>query len=263
MYFITLLLIIFCNAFAQEPLNYLKNFESKIYSLRSKGVQDFVIDIESDKMTKQLTENHLFAKDYQLIFRVYWTAAPERVFIEVLGLPEGFKELKEELKQSILPYLESVILKPFALKFGGYSLSHNKQSREIVAKDTSGTAPVPGFILKFDEEDKLVEIVGDKPVGYMNTKLTFEKLKFTDGKWILTKEVTNISENGQEFSITKQYSFHVKDGIGLTEKIKISTEHTNKLKQLEVIKNSDEITFSNFRINEGLAMKYFLKDQSR
>ena len=40
----------------------------------------------------------IFGKVNEVIFRTYWTANPERVAIEVIGLPEGFKEIKEELK---------------------------------------------------------------------------------------------------------------------------------------------------------------------
>ena len=45
------------SAFAQDPSAYLKNFDAKIYSLKSKGVKEFVVDIESSRLTKQLNED--------------------------------------------------------------------------------------------------------------------------------------------------------------------------------------------------------------
>src|SRR4051812_30662915 len=87
-------------SYAQDPMAYIKNFESKVYSLKNKGVKDFVVDIENPQLTKQLNDQQVFGKLKEVYFRLYWTAEPMRLNMDVMGLPEGFVEVKEELKAS-------------------------------------------------------------------------------------------------------------------------------------------------------------------
>jgi hypothetical protein len=183
---------------------------------------------------------------------------PERIAIEVIGLPEGFKELKDELKAGIAPYLDELIARPIEVKFTGYNFSKSISSREILASDTTGIAPTPSYVLKFDQEDKLVQIVGNKPVGSLVTNFFFERMKFTNGKWILGKEVTHISESGLVVKISKDFDYKTIDGIGIIHELKLTTERKSNLNTKDQVKISELIKFSNFKINEGLAMKYFL-----
>jgi hypothetical protein len=244
--------------FANDSLTFLRKFESKSYSLKGKGVKDLVVDLESESLTKQVNEQQVFGKIDQLIFRVYWTLVPERMTIEVLGLPEGFKELKDELKSGIVNYVEELISRPIELKFKGYKFSTTPSSREILATDPTGIAPTPSYLLKFDQEDKLVELLGNKPVGTLATKFTYDKKNFTDGKWIIEKEITQISESGMDVKITKDFDYKTIHGVGILHELKIITEKKSSLNSKDQVKISELITFSNFKINEGLAMKHFL-----
>ena len=168
-------------AHAEDPANYLKLFDSKVYSLKSKGVKDFAVDLESSRLTKQINDQQSFGKVEELLFRVYWTAEPERVAIEVLGLPEGFVELKEELKLGILQLLDNLLPQTFQQKFSGYRFVQGGSAKEVLAQDTTGIAPIPNFILKFDEQNKLIEVVGNKPVGSIQVKTNLKKHSFQTG----------------------------------------------------------------------------------
>jgi hypothetical protein len=261
--FLIFIFILSTNLLANEAEIIFKKFESKSYSLKTMGIKDLVFDLESELLTRQINEQQVFGKIDQLIFRVYWTLSPERVSVDVIGLPEGFKELKEELKASIFPFVDELITKPLGAKFTGYKFSVNPQTNEVLATDTTGLAPIPSHQLKFDRDDKLVQIVSNKPVGSMILDLHYEKTKSTEGKWIKNQEIVTINENGQAIKISKNFSYKSLNGITLLYGVKLTTEKKSTNKAVEQFKISDNVKFSHFKLNEGLAMKYFLSMPSR
>lgn len=256
---ISFFLVLFSlNSFSQDPSAYLKKFDNKIYSLKNKGVKDFVVDIESSKLTKQINDQQLFGKVEELLFRIYWTAAPERLAIEVIGLPEGFKQVKEELKASIVGLLDNLIPQTTEQRFPGYKFSQGLKPREIVAKDTTGIAPVPSFSLKFDEQERLVEVIGNKPVGSFKVSPVYQKEPFADGKWVLVSQTSISSENGQTMTIKKELSYGKSQGIGVVSDVNVSTEYKSLNPANKPVRFSENIEFKNYKINEGAALKYFL-----
>lgn len=254
------LMLISLSAMAQDPNAYLKNFEAKIYSLKSKGVQDFAVDIESTKLTKQLNDQQQFGKIDELVFRTYWTANPERLAIEVIGLPDGFKEVREELKLTIFGLMDSLIPQTFNQRFNGYKFVPGKKAKEIVAQDTTGVAPIPSLVLKFDEQDRLVDVVGNRPVGAMNVRPVYNKESFADGKWVLMSQTTTSIENGQTITIEKEHKYGKANGIGVLTDLTIRTVQKVDGQNAKPFTASESVSFKNYKINEGVALKYFLGD---
>jgi len=255
-----LFIVLSSNLFAQDPKAYLGNFYSKIYSLKTKGVKDFVVDISSSRLTSQINDQMTFGKVKSLIFRVYWTANPERMEIEVLGLPEGFRELKEELKLSLVGLMENLLPPTFEQKFNGFELSRSSNPGEFIAVDKSGIAPIGKYYLKFDAKESLTEVEGKPAIGSFLVKTEYEKTGFSDGKWVLMKQVSDSNQNGISLQSKKSLEYGETKGIGVLEEVQIET--TTKSIANEKINASSEETleFKNYRIDSGLAFKYFLGD---
>lgn len=250
---------VMASALAQDPATYLKNFDSKIYSLKTKGVKEFVVDIESSKLTKQMNDQQMFGKVEELIFRTYWTAEPERLAIEIIGLPDGFKEVKDELKVSMLQLMDNLLPQTTAQRFPGYKFTQPR-AREILAQDTSGIAPIPSFTLRFDTQDRLTEVIGNKPIGTLVIKPVYEKQSFSEGKWVLMSQTTTSSESGQTLDVLKELSYGKHQGISVLSEVTVTTEHKGSGKNARAIKNSESVEFKNYKINEGAALKYFLAE---
>lgn len=253
-----LLFVISSAAFAQDPATYLKNFDARIYSLKSKGVNNFIVDIESSKLTKQMNDQQLFGKVEELIFRVYWTANPERLAIEVNGLPDGFKEIKEELKLSILGIMDNLLPQTTAQRFAGYKFVAGSKPKEITAQDTTGVAPIPSFTLKFDDQDKLIEVVGNKPIGTMVVKPVYSKESFADGKLVLKEQTTVSQENGQSLTVRKELDYGKEQGIGVLTEVTVTTEQKAESSNAKPTSAKETLEFKNYKINDGEALKYFL-----
>lgn len=240
-----------------DAKNYLNNFDSKIYSLKSKGIKEFVVDIESSQFTKQMNDLQTFGKIDELVFRVYWTHVPERFAIEIIGLPEGFKEVKEDLKMNMMKFLEYLIPIPTEKKFAGYSFS-TKGQREITAQDTSGLAPISKYIIKFDALDKIVEIQGERPVGTLVMKPEYAKEAFSGGRWVLKEQTIESTEAGQNLKIQNIFDYILHDGIGVLSQFRVVTEQKALASKTVANTTTDTLVFKNYKINTGEALKYFL-----
>jgi hypothetical protein len=248
------------NAWSIDPIMYLNNFDSKIYSLKSKGVKEFVVDIESSKLTKQMNDQMIFGVVKQVTFRTYWTANPERIAIEVLGLPEGFREIKEELKLSIFSVIEFLLPITTIQRFAGYKFHPGATPKEIVAQDATGIANIQSFVLKFDDQDRMIEVVGKKTIGSLVTTPKYEKDAFASGKWVLKSTSTTSSENGQSLIVKKELNYGSSEGIGVLTRVEINTEQVGEGLNGKSLNSEDSIDFKNYKINNGEALKYFLSD---
>lgn len=257
-----LLALLSLNAWSQDPVAYLNNFDAKVYSLKTKGVKDFVVDIESSKLTKQMNDQMIFGKVDEVIFRTYWTANPERIAIEVLGLPEGFKEIKEELKVSILSQLDSILPLTTVQRFAGYKFHTGSSSKEIVAQDTTGIASIQSYVMKFDAQDKMTEVIGKKVVGSLTITPKYEKDSFADGKWVLKSMTTNSSENGQSVVVKKELEYGKSQGIGVVSEVTVTTEQSFPGNPKPLI-SEETLEFKNYKINAGEALKHFLGDSHK
>jgi hypothetical protein len=78
---IVLLSVICFNAWSQDPTAYLTKFDNKIYSLKTKGIKDFVVDIESSRLTTQMNDQMILAVvGAAIIVYVLWALKSVRIF---------------------------------------------------------------------------------------------------------------------------------------------------------------------------------------
>ncbi|HXH73996.1 MAG TPA: hypothetical protein VNJ08_03475 [Bacteriovoracaceae bacterium] len=258
--FFTLLCLFSFSVHAQDPKAYIAAFDSKLYSLKSKGVKDFVVDVESSKLTKQMNDQMIFGKVKSLVFRIFWTSSPERLAVDVIGLPEGFREIKEELKLNIVSGLDNLLPMGIQEKFQGYKMMKGPSPKEFIAQDQSGVAPIPAYILKFDAKDTLAEVIGKKPVGTFRVTTKYDKQGFSEGKWVLTEQVTSSSENGLSIVSTKDIEYDEVNGIGVVEQVKIIIDQNSENSDSKPIKVEETLQFKNYKLNTGEGIKYFLGD---
>ena len=205
----------------------------------------------------------IFGKVDEVIFRTYWTANPERIAIEILGLPDGFKEIKEELKLSIMSIMDSLLPIPTTQKFAGYKFQAGSGSKDYVAQDATGLATVQSYILRFDNTDKLIEVIGKKAVGELLITPKYEKESFADGKLVLKSLNTSSSQNGQTLNVKKDHSYGTSQGLGVLSRVRITTEQSSSTKQAKPLILEETIEFKNYKINNGDALKYFLGEGSK
>jgi hypothetical protein len=252
------LLLLSFTARAQEPSVYMNLFDNKVYSLKTKGVKDFVVDIKSSKLTQHINDQKIFGHVKDVTFRTYWTASPERLAIEVLGLPEGFREAKEELKLAVLSMMDSLLPPKVEQRLPGYKVSAAVKPREFLAQDSSGLAPFPSYLIRFDAQDKLSEIVGQKGLSDWQMSFNYDKRSFSDGKWVLLSSVTTTQQHGITTTLTRQLNYGSHKGIGVLTGVAVTTEQRLPQAEAKPMQISEELLFTNYQLDTGEALKYFL-----
>jgi hypothetical protein len=236
--------------------SYFSLYDRKIYSLKNKGVRDFMVDVVSSKLTEQVNQQKIFGNVKELIFRVHWTLSPERLAVDVIGLPEGFIEAKNDLRASFMPLLDNLLPMTVEQRFPGYKFSPGKTKREYIATDSSGLAAIPKYVLKFDDLDRLSEVIGAKPVGSWNMNWIYEKKAFSEGRWVISQVTVMNSENGQTVKSSRKLNYGTAQGIGVLSEVVLTVEQTGE----KTIRTQESIEFKNYRINTGEGMRYFLGD---
>ena len=242
------------SALAQVEL--LQNFDKKSYTPRLKAITDIVVELENDKIKDQLNEQKIFGHIKNLSFRFYWTAQPERLAVEIIGLPEGFKEVKEELKANVLPTFENVVPLPLEKKFANFALTR-KSKNVINAKDKNSLAAVTSHDLVFNAQEALSEIISHRSVGEMVSKYVYDKTSFSDGRWVLKAQETLVEEGGQKMSVKKEISYHVVAGAGFPQEVNVRTRQQGLSGNFE---NTESIRYKNYSVNKGDALKFFLSE---
>lgn len=246
------LLMVSFNLFAQVEL--LKTADQKLYNPRSKSITDLVVDVESDKIKEHLNEQKTFGTIKEFAYRFYWTAQPERLDVEVIGLPDGFKELKDELRSSGLKLFEDIIPIPLEKKFSSFEIS-KKTERVLTAKNKDSLAAVTKLDLVFNSQDLLQEIISYRAVGEMSTSFEYEKTSFSDGKWVLKSQKTQIEEGGQKITMSKDISYQVVAGAGFPLEVKVMTKQNGSAGKHE---QSELYKYKTIQLNKGEALKHFL-----
>jgi len=255
------------SAFAQDAAAYLLRADEVSHNPKLRGLKDLVVDLVSPQMTKQLNDQKIFGNIREVSFRIYWTAQPERIAIEVNGLPEGFREIKEELRAVMVGRLENIIPLPLDKKLQGYKFrTDTRKPRTVIATDASTLRPIPEYELAFDADGKLTSMIAKKPVGLIISTLTWGKAPWSEPRFYVIRTQTRSEEGPQLTETETDTSWQTFAGIGFPTAVKTRIKQTLKQpgspnKPIE--RSIDEtLLFKNYKINEGEAMKWFLGHSS-
>ena len=178
-------------------------------------------------------------------------------------MPEGFLEVREELKRSILPLLDVFFPMPMDQKFQGYKISTLASGQEFEMVDTNGVLPILKLRLKMDENKLPVKLTGEKAIGLLEVNYNYKKESFSDGKFVLVDEVTKNIENGFESTIKKSIKYDKSQGIPVVTKVIIESETKAANPKLPSLKTPDEVLASDYKLNSGEALNYFLSTSTK
>jgi len=248
---------------SQDVAPIMRNHEDKIYSPKYKGLTDLVVDMESPSLTKQLNEQMIFGNIRDLRFRFYWTATPERVAVEIIGMPEGFNEIKQQLKQAMLSRFESVIPISLEKKFTGYKFSLDpKDPSSVIAKDEKALNVIPEYRLTFEPTGLLTTLSGKKTIGTMATSFDWEKMPWSEPRLVNKKSIVKSVDGPQSVTIETFMDWQVISTIGLPTKSKTLTKQVITIPGSAAQENivEEEVIYRNYKVNVGEALKWFLSN---
>ena len=240
----------------------LETFDIRSYHPENQGLRDIKFEVRVDQLLEKLNSESVFGKLSDVYFEVFWLF-PDKLDIEVVGLPKGFKERKEALKGLIANRLDFVIPQKLAQFTNGYTLTAQKKDQKILleATDKTGLRSINRMEFLFDKESKLLEFSTYSNSGTSASQLTFQAYPWSQNKWAIEKsKVENVSMGKKtiintEIKYTTVAGFGLPQEVGITTQIPVITGTKEKEISIEEIKNA--VKFSNYQVNLGKAAEHF------
>lgn len=256
------LLISFCLfMFTANSNEVVQRFDIGMYRPTDAGAKDIVVVLKTPQLANTIKEKFVLLKDSSPQFKIYW-AAPEKLFIDVQGLPSGFKDLKNELRLAVIDKVEYIIPVTLEKKLKGYELKSQESStgKRLIAEDKTGKLDINRMEFEINKSGQITKIDSFGTKGPSTTLFTYSQTE--NNKWLVTK-IENVIERGSVKVISSNSINYSKvAGFYVPEKLisKSTQENTVKDKVQKLELSATEYVFEAYEINSGKAQKFISQD---
>ena len=267
------LIIVFgtTSAWAQSKNETIEQYEIRTYDPQKSGLTDLVFEARIDKLTEILNKTQTFGKLVDVYFKIYWLS-PAQYKIEVMGLPKGFQEVRNDLMSLIKGKLEFIIPEKFSEKFKGYTLKSEPavSGKLIKAIDDSYTLAIPEVELAFDDNGRLKTMVTRAAASFVTTEFFQTPKSWSNNKFVMDKIVSVTKQGPSTSTVTNSIEYISANGMGFPSKVSIknSTEviipaqGKEKAKKVNNETNS-AVEFTKYEINTGKAQRFMTEGLRR
>lgn len=246
-----------------RALEIIENFDLRSYDPVRNGLKDFTCEIRLEGLTERLKSELVSLKlKNEVYYKLYWLY-PGKVDIVVQGLPNGFKELRNNLKNLVVNRVDYLVPQKLGTRLRSYKLTTQKIRSGVLIKgeDPTNTKAVNRIELIFDGDDRLKSYKSYSPLGFQESKFEYGKKSWSKNKWVLEGSEAKTIQGPQVTEINTKVKYGNKVGIGFPESIKINTTQyvvaPGKKERKQERTGTTELMFSNYKINSGEAQKYF------
>jgi len=243
--------------YAFSDIQKIEYFDSQFYHPEEFGLRDLVFKVKISGLEEELTKEKIFGKVENLYFQVFWMY-PGKYKIEVNGIPKGFDDRMEMLRQMIKTRMDFVIPQRLAPQVRGYTFTSKVDQNQKIynGEDKTGKNPQRELQLIFDNKGRLISLKNMGSMGVNISRLQMDKKKWGKGRWVLdelTSEVTNI--NNVTTTINHKINYLEESGFGLPETIKINTNYKAPGVEAKTKNVENLYTFSDYQVNTQRAKK--------
>lgn len=269
--FTAALMAISSAAFAQTKVEEIEQYEIRSYDPQKSGLTDLVFEARVDNLTEILNKTQTFGKLVDVYYKIYWMK-PEQYRVEVMGLPEGFQEVRDDLAMLIKGKLEFVIPSNFSSQFKDYSLKVEPiaDGKLIRAIDATYTKPIPQVDIVFDKNGKLRSTEVKTPPAPIKTEFFHSPKSWSNNKLVLDKLISVSKARLASTTITNNFEYASVAGMGFPSKITVknvfeATVPATKKEKEKKIKNESGtvIRFSKYEVNTGKAQRFIVEGLRR
>lgn len=234
--------------------SYVEGFDVRSYSPVKKGLKDLYFEVRNNKLKTMVESSTGVKTNDEIYFKVFWKF-PDKIQVDIEGMPKGFFELENNLKKIALEVVDYVIprspkevLKEFDFK----ESEKTNDSVTLVGTTKNSESRVSEVQLQFDKNSILKNMVTLSPYSRSETDFNMSTKKGSDNKYLTDSMETVITRGKVKLKLEKKFDYITQDGFTLPNKVQILMKPVDKTKAVE---NSSEMTISNYKINEGLASK--------
>lgn len=254
-------------AIAQSSNAEIDQYEIRSYDPQKSGLVDLVFEARVEKLTDILNKTETFGKLVDVYFKIYWLS-PSQYKIEVMGLPKGFQEVRDDLTALIKGKLELIIPEKFSTKFNGYTLKTQPlaDGKLIKAIDDTYTLAIPEVDLVFDNNGKLKILETKSGLTAIKTEFFQAPKSWSNNKLVMEKMITTTKQTGIVSVSTSTIDYLTKAGMGFPSKVTIkNTIETviparGKEKEKKVKNESSSVlNFTTYEVNTGKAQRFIVE----
>ena len=249
--------------YSQTKIEEFEQYEIRSYDPQKSGLTDLVFEARVDNLTEILNKTQTFGKLVDVYFKIYWVT-PNQYKIEVMGLPKGFDEVREDLSTLIKGKLEFVIPEKFSNQYKGYTFKVEPiaDGKLIKAIDDTFTMAIPEVDLVFDKNARL-KTVENKSTVVMKTEFFQSPKSWSNNKIVMDKIVSVSKQGPATTTVTNTIEYQSTTGMGFPSKIAVKTvteamvPATKKDKEKK-LKNESGTTihFSKYEVDTGKAQRF-------
>ena len=256
---------------SQTKIEEIEQYEIKSYDPQKTGLTDLVFEARIDNLTEILNKTQTFGHREDIHFKIYWLS-PSQYKIEVLGLPKGFQEVKNDLATLIKGKLEFIIPERFSEKLKAYSLKAEPvaDGKLIKAIDDTYTMTVPEVNILFDKAGLLKTVETKGGQAPVKTEFFQSPKAWSNNKLVIDKIVSVTKMGPSSLTITNAVEYLTVAGMGFPSKITVKNVSegiipaTDKEKEKKVKNETGTvIRFSKYEVNTGKAKRFMMDGQRR
>lgn len=256
---------------AEEKNETIEQYEIRSYDPQKSGLTDLVFEARIDNLTEILNKTQTFGKLIDVYFKIYWLS-PAQYKVEVMGLPKGFQEVRDDLSTLIKGKLEFIIPEKFSEKFKAYTLKAEPiaDGKLIKAIDDSYTLAVPEVELVFDNSGRLKTLQTRAAASSVKTEFFQTPKAWSNNKLVMDKIVSITKHGLATNTVTNSIEYLTVGGMGFPAKVIVKnlTEATipaNGKEKEKKVKNETNtaIRFSKYEVNTGKAQRFMTEGLRR
>ena len=242
------------NALAVQNADILINrFDKNLYNPKNLGLKKLFFEARIAGLTESIKAKTILENIHEIYYEVKWNNKVGFT-IAVVGLPQGFREIKHQLKMLLADKLYFFIplkIKDSVKEYQARVKAQNGNT-QVTMIDTSNEKNISKVIMDFDKQGRLLTI-DSHALGYRTkTTMTLDKEAWSRKKWVLNELLLeNIQRNmnsstNYSVSYKKVGKFAFPKVIDILTEIKtIADPKSGESKVLGQVKS--KITFSNFK----------------
>ncbi len=264
-----LIALLFNFGVSAQTIDEIEQYDLRSYSPVNYGLKDLVFEARISTLIDLLKERANISNIVDVYFKIYWIF-PGQYQIVVEGLPQGFEELKAELREVIKERLDYVIPIELSGKLRGYNLSYKEKTPEIKIEgiDPTQTKSINRIELTFESNGKLNRFQTFSPAGVTDSKISSSVKPWSHNKWVIDSLKIETLQGQFKNTTTNRLSYTTQSGVGLPEKIIVNTvqevivpaDYKGKIEKAEM---SSEIVFSKYEVNSGKAQRFLTQGLQR
>ncbi len=250
----------FADAASDEVI---KRYDIGLYHPDRFGLKDLTFEVRIDGLTDKLNQQLIFGKLSDVYFKVYWlqdeTGAVQSKIL-VIGMPNGFDEMKKGLKQMVADRMDFVVPKMLAesLKECTTTFSPASYGGFVTCVDTTHQRAVDKMEIYFDKQGKMTRFMTLSPVGKTDSTMQMSAKPWSNNKWVVDSMKVKQFQGIQSTVTDYEFIYEKTELFGFPKTIVVKTAQyllkATEKNQEQLMRNTETaLKFSNYAVNKGQA----------